>query len=228
MKKVTLYIQVIILTIIFHSCSNNNAEIKQEGDIINDIFLQIFSDDQFVFPVFPPPPPPSHKIQDKSNQDSDIILMNLKYKELMSRIDTNRCVFSIEDSTYLPIDSIKIIEKLEENDLNNYIKIFQHSNKNNKKEIPIKIDLIKKTGSYELIYRSKILPKGYDFRKYFKLNLTYYYFGNLMFSKPYLNESNNIGFIVNMQKCGFECDRAYILSIEKTDNVWKLINKIVI
>jgi hypothetical protein len=221
MRKVKIYIQFIISTIIFYSCSNDHSIIKLESEIINDIFLQTFPDD-YCFPVFPPPPP-SKRIGEPLRQEDSLLIK--KYKDLIAKIDQKSYVYSIEDSTRLSIDSVRIADYLTTIGINNCFEKF-HLDKNNiKSEIPIDINQIKDTGKFKLIKRSEILPKGFNFLKPINVNLTYNYFGNLIFSKPYLDDSGKNGFLVCVLECGFECDREFILLIEKQKDKWILKNK---
>jgi hypothetical protein len=213
----------VIILISLNSCSNR-TEIKIETKIINDIFLQAIEND-LRYPVYPPPPPPQF-IDSLGIVNVDSI-NEKKYRDFISRLDTNQNVFSIEDSTFLLLDTVKIIEILEsENlymDFKGRIKQFVESNEN---AIPIKISNIKKTGKYNLIFRSKILPKGFNFRKFINPNWTFNYYGNLQFSKPLLDDSGNFGFLVYSKICGFECDKSYLLIIIKEKSTWLILKKI--
>jgi len=218
--KVCLFMTTIFFN--FYSCSNKESEITLESDIINDIFLQLVTNDE-IFPLFPPPPPPMSL--DKSGLvNTDNIKYN-KYKDLISKIDSSRYVFSIEDSTALLFDSSLIIETLKDEGLYKYFEnSFYINNNSNKNEIPIKIERIKNVGKYELIKRSSLVQKRINFTTGRFLEFKYYYFGNLIFSKVFLDKSHELGFIVFIRNCGFECDRKYIVIIERKNNKW-IINK---
>jgi hypothetical protein len=223
MKVFRLLICIIAL-LGLNSCTYS-SETKLESEIINDIFLQITDIDEW-YPIFPPPPPPQLIDKNGNNIDS---LNTEKYKEFISKINTTRHVLSLEDSTYVFLDTAKIIENLKAEGL--YIllkKGVTNFIQDNKKGIPIRINEIKNTGQYELIKRSEILPRGFNFRKNPNINWTYWYFGNLMFSKPLIDENKKYGLIVFAKKCGYECDVEYILIIRKTKDKWIIDRKILI
>jgi hypothetical protein len=223
MKTFRLFIYIISLLSLI-SCSRS-SEIKLESEIINDIFLQITDSDKW-YPIFPPPPPP--QLIDKNGNNIDSLNAE-KYKEFISKINTTRHVLSLEDSTYLFLDTAKIIENLKAEGL--YILLKKNVNnfiRDNKNGIPIRINDIKNTGQYELIRRSEIFPKGFNFRKNPNINWTYCYFGNLMFSKPLIDENKKCGLIVFSKKCGYECDIEYILIIRRTKDKWIIDKKILI
>ncbi len=224
MKVFSLSIYIISL-LSFNSCTNS-SESKLESEIINDIFLQITDIDRW-YPIFPPPPPP--QLIDKNGNINIDSLNEKKYNEFISKINSSRHVLSIEDSTYLSLDTAKIIENLKAEGLYSSFKMgiinFIQDNKNG---IPIRINEIKNTGQYELIKRSEILPKGFNFRINPNINWTYCYFGNLMFSKPLIDENKKYGLIVFEKICGYECDVEYILIIRRTKDKWIIDRKILI
>lgn len=207
----------------FTSCTNHRSDIQQETEILNDIFLQVTSDSWF-FPLTPPPPA---KIIDDSGNVKDDSLHNPnleEYYSFVSRLDTSRNVISIEDSTDIIIDDSIVIEKLREYGLETFVEIFNKEKRDMK--LPISIDQIKKTGRYELIGRSSLFPKGFNFKQYNGFDLNFYFFGNMIFSRPFLDKSLMNGFMIYSRECGFECDGDYVLIIKKQNNKWTIVNKI--
>jgi hypothetical protein len=194
---------------------------KQETDIINDILLQIVSDKHFL-PLTPPPPAERPIRFDKLKVDSTENNYAREYKKFESKLDTNRFVITIEDSTDIDIDKSLITENLKERGYNDLVGIRDKSNK----KLNIEIDKIKNSGRFELIKRGKQFPKGLNFRRYKGFDLTFYYFGNISFSRPFLNDSRDYGYVIYKRECGFECDQDYILIIKKLNNKWTIKDKI--
>ena len=214
----------LLLIFCFFSCWNNQAERDFTNSLINDIFLQIISADNY-FPYFPPPPPPQSL--DKFGQISTDSCKFKEYKDLISRVDTNRNVFSIEDSTVSIKNIDYVIASLKSEKKYKYfdsLSIIESESSKNK--IPIEINRIKNTGKYELIKRSSILPKEYKYKSSRDLNWSFYYFGNLLFSKPIIDKSGRFGFLTFTLQCGFECDRTYIVIFEKKNNKWIVTNRL--
>jgi len=203
------------------SCNNEHLLIRKETRILNDIFFQIVSDN-FFYPVSPIPPPQNIEESGNTWRDSINKVIRKNYEYFTSRADLNKHVISIEDSTNLMIDPIVLIDKLKDNGYKDLIEIV---NKNNH-EIPIEIGKIINTGRYKLIKRSERFPKGFNFRKYNGIDLPFYFYGNISFSKPFINDLDNNGYIIYRLECGFECDQEYILIIKKQNNKWKIIDKI--
>lgn len=219
MRQKQLIIVLILLSIL--SCNNDSLQTKQGTEIINDILLQIVSED-FFFPVTPPPPADKSERLSKFKTDSAEDYYNKNYRKLIEKLDTNRFVISIEDSTDIYFNKSFIDERLKEKGYNDLI----FADKALKTKLAIDFDNIKNTGKFELIKRSKQFPKGFNFRKYKGFDLTYYYFGNMTFSQPFLNKSHDYGYIIYKRECGFECDQDDILIIKKQNNKWIITDKI--
>jgi hypothetical protein len=205
------------------SCTNDRLLIKQETEILNDIFPQIVSDNHF-FPLQPPPPP---QIIDNSGNIIDDTVKNpsvIEYNKFFSKLDENRNVISIEDSTNLIIAQSIVIKSLKENEHDKLIEIFNHQTQEPK--FLIDVSQIKNTGKFELIKRSTKFQKDFNFKNYNGLDLTYYFFGNLIFSRPFLDDSEKNGFIIYSRDCGFECDRDFIFIIKKQNERWIISEKI--
>jgi hypothetical protein len=107
-----------------------------------------------------------------------------------------------------------------------YGNLMKSQNESVQKTIPIELNETKKCGKYELIKRSHIFPNRLDFKKYKNLNLTFYYFGNLIFSRPFLDKSESYGYIIYKRNCGFECDYTLLVLIEKQKSKWIITRKI--
>jgi hypothetical protein len=217
------YILLFFLGIGLLSCSNDHLLIKQETEILDDVFLQIVSDKYF-YPVTPAPPA---QITDNIDNFTDDTIKNPDFKESensSSKLDKNRNVISIEDSTDLTIDPSIIIENLKEKGYDKLIDIFNNQSK--KYRFPIDARKIKNTGKFELINRSTRFPKEFNFKNYHGLDLTFYFFGNIIFSRPFLDDSGKNGFIVYCRDCGFECERNVIFIIAKQNNKWTIIDEV--
>ena len=219
----TMTIQNILplfLVISLLSCSNDQSIIRQETTILNDIFPQIVSDDHF-FPLQPPPPA---QIVDNFGNITDDTVKNSEYKKFLSKLDENRNVISVEDSTNIIIDRSVITKNLKEKKYDDLIEIFNRETQ--KPKFQIEVSQIKNTGKFELINRSKRFHKDFNFKNYHGLDLTYYFFGNLIFSRPFIDESGKNGFILYSRDCGFECDRDFIFILKKQNERWIINEKI--
>lgn len=229
------------LLIVVSSCSYSRVESNVYNIIIKDIYKQIIIDtNEILYPIYPPLPPPQMLNIDGSLMVDSI--QDKKYREIMSKIDEKRFVFSIEDSTDNSIvDTNRIKANLEREGLLSLLVLLRnHEAYDSLRAKPILIDSIKKistsdfnnghrtqpNGTFEFIKRSQILPHGYSFNKYFDLNVPYCYFGNLIFSSPFLDETAHNGFIILKRHCGFECDSRKILVIKKQNDKWIIVKKI--
>jgi hypothetical protein len=212
-----------LLVAICLSCNNDHLLIKQESEVIKDILLQIVSDSNF-YPLTPPPPPQKLISFNNSKIDSMNESYANEYKKFAEKLDVNRHVISFEDSTDLITDKSIIVESLKEKNYNGLI--FKTLFQENEKRLPIEIPQIKKFDKFELINRRVLFPKGFNFKKYKGFDLPFYFYGIVSFSKSYLNDSGDYGFIVYKRECGFECDQKYILIIKKQNNKWILVEKI--
>lgn len=206
------------------SCQNNQTKRDFTNSLINDIFLQVISVDNH-FPYFPPPPPPQS--QDKLGGISTDSCKLREYKDLISRVDSNRKVFSIEDSTVSIKNLDSVIAALQsEGKFKYFDSLSIIEAQNSKDKIPVEINRIKNTGKYELIKRSSILQKEYKYKSSRNLNLSFYYFGNLLFSKPIIDKSGKLGFLTVTLQCGFECNRTYIIILEKKNDKWVVTHRL--
>jgi hypothetical protein len=212
---------IILLLIVFcFSCNNDHLLINKETEILNDIFLQNVSDN-FFFPMSPIPPPVNTRESGNKRIDSLDKEIKKNYEYFISRADLNKHVISIEDSTDLMIDHEVLIDNLKTYGYKDLANIACDN-----LVIPIEIGKITNTGKYTLIKRSEHFPKGFNFKKYNGIDLPFYYYGNISFSKPTLNDSSNFGYIIYKRECGFECDRENILIIRKQNNRWTIIDKL--
>src|ERR1035437_2322000 len=235
MKLLKIHLSILILISLMncsHFKKSNVKNIAIETNILENILPELFSLDStdLIFPIFPPPPPPTAQIYRygkviKNGTDSIGIK---EYKEIISKIDKTRFVYSVEDSTDNSIiDSHLITLNLQwENLFTKYGNLIKSQNKSISKEIPVEFNETKKYGKYELIKRSHIFLNRLDFKKNRNLNLTFYYFGNLIFSCPYLDKTESYGYIIYKRNCGFECDKTILVLIEKQKSKWTITRKI--
>jgi len=208
------------------SCNNEKNQIKQESVILKDILFEIVTDKQF-YPLTPPPPAtPSVevKFKDGTTLKTRNDLYTLEYEKFIEKLDTDRFVIGIEDSTISIKNSGLISERLKESGYADLIDLL--NSKDFKTQIPIDTSQIKKIDKYEIIIRSKVFPKGFNFREYKGFDLTYYFYGNVSFSRAFIRASGDYGFMIYRRECGFECDQDYILIIKRLKDKWKIINKI--
>lgn len=218
-----IYLLIISMCV---SCNNKTYLIKQQSDIIKDLLLQIITDERF-YPLTPPPPASPFvevKFKNGTIQNLKNDLYKSEYDNFVAKLDTNRHVIAIEDSTVTITNLSLIKNRLKESGYVDLIDLFK--NNDSKTQLPIDTSQIKKIDRFEFIARSKVFPQGFNFRKYNGYDLTYYFYGNISFSKPFLNSSGDYGFIIYSRECGFECDRDYILIIKKQNNMWEIMNKI--
>jgi hypothetical protein len=174
------------------------------------------TDSLIFYPDFPPPPPPpgvdsSGKIVDTSN----IVL----YRNLVARIDTNKKVIAISDSTRLEdhfkeIDWIELYQPIFDT-LGFKLKIDELI-KVKTERIKIDTSQIQNTGKYELINLSNIsnLRTKHPFLEY-----NFVYFGKMTLSRIYFDKSYDKGFLT-CEMVGRFFNYSYLIFIENKSSKW--------
>lgn len=176
-------------------------------EIIKEILPQIVTD-EFLYPMSPPPP------LYNDNEERE------KYLKSIEILDTTKHYISIEDSTYVIKDEAYLVAHLNEigyPEIANEIRIMD-----DKMRLPISITQIKNIDKYELFYRKILFPNGIDYKNFYDNNFKFLFYGNISFSRPFLNNLNNYGWILYKRECGFECNQENIIIIEKQKNEWTI------
>jgi hypothetical protein len=198
------------------ACNSRKQHDQENSLIIHQVLSKIISTEG-LFPVYPPPPPPYELL--KGGEVIQDTIAKMRYNNLLSKIDTNKNVISVSDTTEVPIDSSQIINIIEsDSTLGNYLEALKAFKAETKIRVAICFDSLSKIGKFSIIKYSDLLKQIRSDEPTYE----FYYFGNFIFSKVYLNREQNYGFIIFTEKCGFDCDTRYLLFLEKKDG-WKII-----
>jgi hypothetical protein len=136
---------------------------------------------------------------------------NLVFRDTLNKIDSNRFVISISDSTNITIDSSFIIDKLKNASYRfaqGAITEYLHKTK---REGLVNIDSIRKIGKFELIRFSELQKLTNNAEPYYP----FYYFGNLTISRFFFDKELRNGFFIIEITCGMECHSRYLVLISK-------------
>ncbi len=193
--------------------------------ILNSVFRQL-TDSIIFYRQFPPPPPPVQEYQDKFDS-MDFKRMD-EYDKLYSFVDKDRNVISVTDSL-LPSTLLmrEAIEKYRADTTYNYFfGAFDSFIAKNKGAIHLDINKINDTGKYELQHQSEILKQYNHGEPVFKFN----YFGNLTFTRVYLDKEEKSGFFDCNLHCGQDCHFEFLILIRLYNDKWRIekINQIAI
>jgi hypothetical protein len=199
-----------------YACKSHNQLDQENSSIITQILPQIINT-EFLFPIYPPPPRPTPLYN--SAEDQQASEAKKKYDYLLSKIDLNKFVISLSDTTSIPIDSSQIRSLINsDSTLMNYFDALKSFNEEHKTRFPINFASMRRIGKFSIYKYSELVKQRQSTEPLYK----FYYFGNYNFSKVYIDSKHKYGFIVLEHECGFECDSRYLFFISNKGG-WKIV-----
>ncbi|MBN2893513.1 MAG: hypothetical protein JXL97_16700 [Bacteroidales bacterium] len=220
--KTTKNVLIISFLILLTSCERNQPnEISTELKAINDVFVELIEDTFYYHQFLPPPPPPPLNAKDSLNNIEYEKQVDKKYQEVKS--DSFKIILAINDSlistaTHLENDWLKSYfssDSIAQKYGYAFTSLVQGAKRNNF----IDINLISKTGRFELKYKS-----GLKADEFWSSNPDVY--GFIVFSRIYFNQNMDRAVFYFGHICAPLCGAGYIVKIYKENEIWKIDKKI--
>jgi hypothetical protein len=201
------------------------SELDSEVKAINDIFLEIPEHIPFhrAYQIKAPLPPRpyfdnegnylGYDTVEKSRQDS-LFKLNLS----RAKLDTSEIVLAFYDTLYAHSDYKNLSDLKDKSSFIGYEDIFDSILNTNKTNQHLKLDLIYKTGRFELKPNSEF-PRGIEI---WNKEYPFKFGGYLSFSRVFFNSHRNKGMLFCAYGCGSSCGSLNIVLIKKIEGVWKI------